>query len=172
VAVHIPVGPDNLLTGSGIDWGNSEAQPTTFIPGGGTFMVFFDGNELSWIVTSRDENHKASNAANANSSSTKCKSNLKSASVSTEIEEEEVLGLDDLKVYPNPVTDKVHIEMKDIEHYEMIVLYDLVGISHPIKSIVKRADMLEIDMTELSPGSYFIRIVMEDTSRLVNIIKQ
>ncbi len=68
VAVYIPTGPDNLLTGSGIDWPNSEAVPTMFSPGGGSFVVFFDGSELSWTVSSRYGYKKVSNAANANSS--------------------------------------------------------------------------------------------------------
>ena len=84
----------------------------------------------------------------------------------------EELDPDYLNVYPNPVVDKVHITMKDIENYKMIQLYDFTGRSHPITSIDKRTDNLEIDMSQLSAGSYFIRIIMEDTSRVVQIIKE
>jgi hypothetical protein len=171
VAVHIPVGPDNLLTGSGIDWENSDLQPTSFEPGGGSFRVYFDGTELSWTVASRDEDHKVSNAANANSSSTKCKKNLKSATVDTNLEEE-LAGPDELLVYPNPIIDRVHLALDGIENHEMIVLYDLTGKSHAIKSIMKRTNLLEIDMTEMASGPYFIRIIMEDSSISVPIIKQ
>ncbi|MCK5066137.1 MAG: T9SS type A sorting domain-containing protein [Bacteroidales bacterium] len=172
VAVYIPVGADNFLTGSGIDWENSGVQPTMFEPGGGSFMVFFDGSELSWTVNSRDDNKKVSNAAKANSSSTKCQSNLKSAYVSTDIKEEELLDPDQLVAYPNPVADKLYISMKEIENYKMIVLYDFTGRSHPLTSIDQRSDQLEIDMGHLSSGHYLIRIVMEDSTRVVPIIKQ
>ena len=84
----------------------------------------------------------------------------------------EELDPDYLNVYPNPVVDKVHITMKDIENYKMIQLYDFSGRSHPITSIDKRNDNLEIDMTRLPAGSYFIRIIMEDTARVVRIIKE
>ena len=173
--VYIPIDVDNVLSGGGIsliesDEGNH--QPTMFKAGGGFLKVYFDGSHLSWIINSRDGDQKVSNAANANSSSTKCKGNdKKTASVfgSATVEE---LDPDYLNVYPNPVVDKVHITMKDIENYKMIQLYDFAGRSHPITSIDKRTDNLEIDMAQLSAGSYFIRIIMEDTSRVVQIIKK
>jgi hypothetical protein len=62
--------------------------------------------------------------------------------------------------------------MKGIENYQMITIYDLAGNSYPIESIEKRSHLLEIDMAELSSGAYFIRIVMEDDSRVVTVIKQ
>ncbi|TFH20590.1 MAG: T9SS type A sorting domain-containing protein [Bacteroidia bacterium] len=173
VVVYIPLGDDNLLTGSGIDWTNSEAVPTWFEPGGGSFMVFFDGSELSWTVNSRDGDQKVSNAANANSSSTKCKGNsLKAATVSMDMEEEPGLDADQLVAYPNPVADKLYISMKDIEYYKMIILYDFAGRSHPLMSIDKGPDQLEIDMGHLASGYYFIRIEMEDSTRVVPVIKQ
>ncbi len=95
----------------------------------------------------------------------------KSASVSGAAEVEE-LESDYLNVYPNPVVDKVHITMKDIEHYKMIQLFDIEGRLHPITSIDKRSDNLEIDMAQLPAGYYIFRIVMEDSSRVVQIIKK
>lgn len=172
VAVYIPAGEDNLLTGTGIDWEASQAIPEWFEPGGGSFYIFFDGTELSYIVNSRDGDQKVSNAANANSSSTKCKKNTKSASVSGAVVEEEELGADYLNVYPNPVVDKVYVTMKGIEDYKLIQLYDFTGRSHAITSVDKRIDKLEIDMADLASGNYFIRIVMEDSSRVVQIIKK
>jgi hypothetical protein len=70
------------------------------------------------------------------------------------------------------VTDKVHITMKDIEHYKMIQLYDFVGRLHPIISIDKRTDNLEIDMTQMASGPYFIKVVMEDFIKVVPLIKK
>ncbi len=172
VAVYVPLGEDNMLTGTGIDWENSQEVPTWFEPGGGSFYIFFDGTELSYTVSSRDGAQKVSNAANANSSSTKCKKNTKSASVSGAVVGEEELEADYLNVYPNPVVEKVHITMKGIENYKMIQLYDFTGRSHAITSIDKRTDNLEIDMADLASGNYFIRIVMEDSARVVQIVKK
>lgn len=171
--VYVPLGEDNYVSGQGIDWANSDPVPTFFEPGGGSFRLFFyEGSELSWVVSSRESDQKVRNAANANSSSTKCKGNgKKSASVTTGVKE--ILPApDELVAYPNPVGDKLYISMKDIEHYKMIVLYDFAGRSHPVTSVDKRSDQLEIDMVHLSPGHYFIRIEMEDSTRVVPIIKQ
>ena len=119
-----------------------------------------------------DGDQKVSNAANANSSSTKCKGNdLKGAAVSGEIVVDEP-DPDQLVAYPNPVIDKVHVTMKGIENYKAIKLYDFAGRMFPITSIDKRTDNLEIDMAALPGGHYFITVVMEDTSRVVQLIKK
>jgi hypothetical protein len=169
--IYIPVGPDNTLTGSGIDPESLNLQPTLFLSGGGSFDIFFDGSFISWEVSTLDKNQKVRKGANASSSSTKCTGNTKSASVSASAEATE-LDPDLLQVYPNPVTDKVHLTMKGIENYRQIRLYDFGGRSYPITSIDKRTDNLEIDMESLSAGHYMIQIVMEDRFRVVQIIKQ
>ena len=171
--VYIPIGDDNLLEGNNIIWIESEEgdhQPTLFKPGGGYFSVKFDGDWLSYTVNSLDEDHKVSSAANANSSSTKCQT-TKSAAVTTGQPEEDLLQLDDLMVYPNPVTDKVNLRMKDIEKYKMLMLLDVTGRAHPITSIKTRSDRLEIDMSHLAAGPYFFRVIMEDTTRVIPVIK-
>ena len=173
VAVYIPWGEDNMLIGSGIDTSIPSTQPTWFASGGGSFQVFFDGSELSWTVNSRDGDQKVSNAASANSSSTKCTpNNRKSASVIMEVEAEPGLDADNVLAYPNPVTDKLYISMKDIQNYKMIILYDFAGRSHPLTSIEKGPDQLELEMGHLASGHYFIRIEMEDTMKVVPVIKQ
>ena len=90
---------------------------------------------------------------------------------STNTSEDEI-GSDILKVYPNPAVTRVHISMKNIERYEMIHIYNQTGISYPVSSIVKRSDLIEIDVSKLSPGAYFIRIVLEDRSKVIPIIKK
>jgi hypothetical protein len=113
--------------------------------------------------------------ANASSSSTKCTGNPKSASVSASVFADDDAQLpvsDQLIAYPNPVNEKVYLSMKDIENYKMIQLFDYAGRSYPISSIDRRTDHLEIDMEQLSAGNYFIRVIMEDSSRVVQIIKK
>ena len=95
----------------------------------------------------------------------------KSASVSGVVQEPE-LDPDLLVAYPNPVGEKLHLTMYGIENYKLIQLYDLAGRSYPITFIDKRTNILEIDMAQLSAGNYFIRIIMEDTFRVVQIIKE
>jgi len=150
-----------------------ESQPTLFKVGVWEFQVKFSSDdEIRWTLTSADKDQKSSNATSASSSSTKCTGNLKSAAVATGIEEEEVLDPDQLVAYPNPVDDKLYISMKDIEHYNRIVLYDFAGRSVPLISIDQRSDHLEIDMGHLPPGHYYIRLEMEQTTRVIPIIKE
>jgi len=89
-----------------------------------------------------------------------------------DVEEEAGLEADKVLAYPNPVTDKLYISMKDIEKYKLIILYDFAGRSHPLTSIDKGPDQLELDMGHLASGHYFIRIEMEDTMKVVPVIKQ
>jgi len=65
----------------------------------------------------------------------------------------------------------VYLEMKNIEDYELVQLYDLGGRSHPVTPLVTGKNRLEIDMTRLSSGHYFIRVVMKDESKVVQIMK-
>jgi len=94
----------------------------------------------------------------------------KSAKVTPEKQED---GPESLKLtaYPNPVVDRVYLEMKNIEDYELVQLYDLGGRSHPVTPLVTGKNRLEIDMTRLSSGHYFIRVVMKDESKVVQIMK-
>ncbi len=175
--VFIPTGLNNLLEGEIISitdiTGTTtlDHQPTLFEQSGGEFRVEFIGDELRWIVNSLDQNHKASNSASANSNSTKCNTQMKSAKVSTAMEEEDLMEMEDLMVYPNPVTNKVNLVMKDIQDYKMIMLLDVTGRAYPITNIKTRSDRMEIDMTNLPSGPYFIRVVMEDTTRVIQVIK-
>jgi len=169
-AVYIPVGPDNELLGTGIDWECSDEQPTMFAPGGGSFIVCFDGTELSWSVASLDEDHKVSSAANANASSTKCPP-IPKAALGTATGEAESKGTEPLQVYPNPVTGWLHLSMKGAEQIEMITLFDLSGRSYRIPVVQVRSDLMELDMNFLSPGSYMIRILWKDRVMYVPVIK-
>jgi hypothetical protein len=168
--VYIPEGPDNLLEGTGIDALNSDEVPTFFQPGGGEFRIFFDGTDITWTVSSREDEKKVRNAAGANANSTKCPNNVKSASVYTGIEE--LLGPNVLEAYPNPVTEVVYLSLNGIEKYRMIDLYDLSGKSCAVNPSASRSDLLEIDMSSLPGGPYFIRVVMEDAAMVVPIIKK
>ena len=145
-----------------------------FKSGGGIFSVNFDGNKLSWTVSSREEDHTASMAANANSSSTKCGSESKSAVALTApdiIKESEALPVD-LVAYPNPVTDRVNISLKGIESYDVIEVYNYSGKSQPVTIAIRNQDLVEIDMTSLSKGTYFIKVVINYTSRTFTVIKK
>lgn len=167
-AVYIPEGSNNYLSGDGIDWASSQALPTMFAPGGGSFVVFYDGSDISWKVRSYYGFLKVTKSVNSRYCHTRCDSYHKSAPGS-DLEEDEVY--DQIVAFPNPVVDWVSISMKDIEQYKMISIYDLAGKSYPLRSVDKRADYLDINMAQMPSGQYLIRIVMEDDVRIVQVIK-
>ena len=163
--MYIPIGSDNLLEGNGSYYGDN--QPAVFIAGGGSWTAGFDGNRLTWKVSSfRHNGHKTSVASQASSKSSKCnKSEL--------LEEDITAELSEIKVYPNPVTDKVFIEFTNEQSANAeVMLYDLYGRMHPV-SISGRTDIsLEINMTGMKAGMYFIKIHDGGKFKLARIIKQ
>ena len=62
--------------------------------------------------------------------------------------------------------------MERIDRFEMILLYDLSGKSYHITTTVNRSDLLEVDVASLPAGPYYIRVVLEDTSMVVPVIKR
>ena len=171
-AVYVPIGPDNLLSGSGINWGASDPQPVMFVPGGAGFVVYFDGSELSWSVSSLEEDHKVSNAANANSSSTKCKNSSFKSAAAGNTDEELIVAPEKLHAYPNPGSGTLYLDLAGIEDYRIIELVDMTGRSHPVLSVKSRTNQLELDLSHLAAGTYFLRVVTDEHSGFVQVIRQ
>jgi len=69
-------------------------------------------------------------------------------------------GFDQLRMYPNPVNDLLHIHSPaiGIGNALQIALYDTQGL------LMKRAEGTFIDMNNLSPGVYFVKIFNEEST--------
>ena len=84
----------------------------------------------------------------------------------------ETLGIDDIikdskiSIYPNPVKDLFQISTQS--QIEMIQIYNTLGLL--VKTI--KDNFKEIDISELSSGSYFVRLFSNDGSIQKMIIKQ
>jgi hypothetical protein len=72
-----------------------------------------------------------------------------------------------VKVYPNPVTDKIHISNEQKLPVSSIMIYDISG--RLIKSCPQCTT--EIDMSDVSTGVYIIRISVENKVITHKIIK-
>jgi hypothetical protein len=71
-------------------------------------------------------------------------------------------------VYPNPVNDKVWVESKEfVKAYEV---YNTTGAL--VYSAVVNAEKFEIYMKDLSAGTYLIRLVADDQTRIIRISKR
>jgi hypothetical protein len=163
--VYIPIGADNLVAGNGSF--NASQQPQAFLPGGGTFSVPFDGVKITWTVKSFNGNgHKSSSASSASSTSSKC-------TKSAEADEQHVLnGPAPVVAYPNPVSDKLFINLEQVDgEVKSVEIYDLYGKQFRSPGISQGVETLEVNMTELSAGIYFIRLNLGTYTETLRIIK-
>ncbi|MBK7134380.1 MAG: T9SS type A sorting domain-containing protein [Bacteroidales bacterium] len=62
--------------------------------------------------------------------------------------------------------------MKGIENYDLISVFDYSGKSQQVTHTLRNQDMLEIDMSALSSGTYFIKVVINYNSRTFTVIKR
>jgi hypothetical protein len=85
-----------------------------------------------------------------------------------------VLGVDqleltDLNLYPNPFTDKIHIENSGKEQYNLTILNSL---GQTIQQLHFNHEKQTIDLAGLKTGVYLVRIENRSNSNTIRIIKQ
>jgi len=78
------------------------------------------------------------------------------------------LELLDFKIYPNPFTNKIHIENIGLQQYELTILNRL---GQTIKQIQVNNKNQTIDLTELKTGIYLLRINDREIIKTMKIIK-
>lgn len=81
---------------------------------------------------------------------------------------EELANEDFLMIMPNPFTSKVKVEMSLGDSMEAII-YDIHG--KQIK-LLQLSDNMEIDLSDLSRGTYFLRCLNEGKNKCVKIVKE
>lgn len=70
----------------------------------------------------------------------------------------------ELKVYPNPVTDKLFVDLTEVKVGDFeVVLYSISGDLQPAIPIVHSSGMLEIGCEHLTPGMYLLSISCNET---------
>jgi len=80
-------------------------------------------------------------------------SNLKSEEAVTEIVEGEVIFIDDIAVYPNPVQDVLSVAL-NTDAQSQLSLYTVAG--DLVKTATAAGTVAEIDVAALAPGSYIL----------------
>jgi hypothetical protein len=79
------------------------------------------------------------------------------------------LELFDFKIYPNPFTDRIHINNIGLQRYELTLLNSL---GQTVKRIQINGDNQIIDLTELKAGIYLLRIDNGLNARTMKLIKK
>jgi hypothetical protein len=137
------------------------------MPGSGGFDVLFDGSELVWNLTS----NKKSLSAEASSGSFACvkgNTNARLAFDAQEVQPEENIGLN---FYPNPVKDKLVVELNNATTTE-INLFSSQGKSYRAQGVVNSSsNRLEIDMSSMSDGLYIVRLKVGEHYKILRVVK-
>jgi hypothetical protein len=162
--VYVKDGPDNFLTSAGSFDGT--LPPQLFNPGTGVFFVKFDGKKLTWTLTTNDSGHKSSVASLASSTSKKC------------TKDGFIVGPDggpidqDIRVYPNPVSDHVIVTLSNEPRKGDVIVYDIMGRASEVKMNWMGDMGLEIEMTGKPAGVYIIQVTNDGQSERFKILKQ
>ncbi len=81
-----------------------------------------------------------------------------------------IADLAEVNIYPNPVTDLVYISIRNKSELKKIDVLDVNGrIVISLKDV--KTDIREIDMSDLSAGSYFINIQTDEGVNTYKVIK-
>ncbi len=177
VDVWINAGPDNFIqestAGAVLDGGK---PPTIFKKGGGRFRIRFDGSKnITWIVKSFERTQKTSSASSASSSSNKCGSSYvppSSIKLQSGLTSESIRMED--RVYPNPFVGRVTIEadLTDVTVKDVKVI-DLLGREfRPLSSRKLSATRMELDLSNLVTGQYYIRVNSKAGTKVFKVMRQ
>ena len=138
--------------------------PTAFLPGGGTFEIRFDGNQLTWSLYTYGSFNNSS-VSSANQSGTgECGGKLDGS----------------YAVGPNPVTSasdyKLTITNKIMEVSD-VYIYNLYGVLVNTNQVLHFNgntidETVIVDMFELPNNLYIVQIVSATNVRTYNILKQ
>ena len=167
--VFVPIGPDNKLTALGSYTGK---QPELFNPGTGKFDIFFDGLKLIWELRTFEVNQKTSVATEASSSSAKCPGK---SITSNNAAGQPTFKVGAMRSYPNPVLNKVTIQFDDNSGAIKTILgvYDAQGRRQVINQITRTtANSIVLNLGNLKPGWYTIRVMESDEVKTIKIIKK
>ena len=180
--VFVPLGSDNDIVSEGRYSGK---PPEEFLPGTGSFDIYFNGAKLTWTVKSYKVNQKTATVSEASSSSSRCDSRYLSSTLLMSSEKplqtsggldnrlmgENIFDVTTATLYPNPVSDRVTISWKLISEKDLAIT-DLSGRQYYAKGIRKLTEnSIELDISGFKTGIYLVRVKGESSYKVLRIIK-
>lgn len=170
--VYVPVGVDNKINSTGSF--DASQQPVLFMPGTTRFDVPFDGTQLIWELKTYETNKKTSVASTASSGSNKCNGTYTTLARGVALPAPAAVeNSNEINVYPNPVKNKVLVKSKNGSMNERsILLLDAIGKFYPVRISGRvSGQSVELDLTGLQPGIYFIRVMVSGELKTMRVIK-
>ncbi len=82
----------------------------------------------------------------------------------------EVRSKDDIVVFPNPTTDKIWLNFSELQA-NSVTLYDRLGRKILSKDIVKDKDLMQIKMSDMKPGMYWLSVQAEENF-YIKVVKE
>jgi hypothetical protein len=177
-AVYVPMGANNSLSSAGKYSGQ---QPQLFPTGSGSFTIYFDGKALTWSLIAYTGNNKV--VITASSASKKCSGSQtgvnSNGSVAGESTAEQGGGGEPTAetdpvatVYPNPTRDLVTINIKNgIVSGNNFALIDSYGKVYQITGKMLSAHSIQLDLSRVSSGVYFIRLKVNNDFQIFKVVK-
>ena len=88
----------------------------------------------------------------------------------TSVKIEETINEDIIRLYPNPVISKLFVDLGNQIDVSRVVLMNMDG--SLVQDITISSELLlEIDMNMIATGSYLLRIISNNDSRVLKILK-
>ena len=164
---------DSKISGStGAVWDLNNLPPNVFPPGTGQYKLRFNGIKITWSVNSFNgaQGHSTSSTQDASSTSNgKCPGTLTTQRAS---DVQESTSLVKAGVYPNPAHNRAtlfvgtdDVSLKDIR------IIDLDGRVFPVNLRNSSTQTVELDLTSLHSGMYFIKVDIKGQTKLFKIEK-
>ena len=75
-----------------------------------------------------------------------------------------------INAYPNPATNKITLSEKFSKN--QLILFDLLGKNYPIKLMDNFNSSTNIDISNLSSGLYFVKIIKDNRVKSIKFIKE
>jgi len=165
-AIMVALGNNNKITPA---TGFAPQPPTIFPPGTIHWDMRFDGTSHSWSVTTFNGNGQSTaTTSNASSTSGRCPSTVTQRASDVQ----ESTSLVKAGVYPNPAHNKatLFVGIDDVSLKDIRVI-DLDGRVFPVSLKNSSTQTVELDLTSLKNGMYFIKVDLKGQTKLFKIEK-
>jgi hypothetical protein len=164
----VPLGSDNNISTTGTIGGT---PPIIFPPGTGHFDIYFNGQKMQWNLNTFNGTQKSAMAAIASSTSARCSAQTVITTSLSGVEET-IIAIDKFSVYPNPAHNRTtllvgtaNVSLKDI------LVIDATGRVFPVNLKSSSTQTVELDLTSLRSGIYFIKVNIPGQVKLFKVEK-